>query len=185
MEKAWAAELDRLRPYLLEKFHEWIYEQRSLHLPKARLLSSEEKSRLAGYFENRLLDLARVVSVDRIQNPKFYGALKRSGVPIPLDFSTAIGLTLIDCILIRKELQPGTTAFISTLFHEMVHVVQFDILGVKGHIELYADSLREGDYQYHSVILERQAYAFTDRFDRGEPPFPVSAAVRQELERGK
>ncbi len=184
MEKAWAAELDRLRPYLLEKFHEWICEQRNLHLPKARPLFSEEKSRLAGYFENRLLDLARVASVDCIQNPKFYGALKKSGVPIPLDFSTAVGLTLIDCILIRKELQPGTTAFISTLFHEMVHVVQFDILGIKGHIELYADSLREGDYQYHSVILERQAYAFTDRFDQGEPPFLVSAVIRRELERG-
>ncbi len=181
MEKAWAAELDRLRPYLLEKFHEWICEQRNFHLPKARPLSSEEKSRLAGYFENRLLDLARVVSVDRIQNPKFYGALKKSGVPIPLDFSTAVGLTLIDCILIRKELQPGTTAFISTLFHEMVHVVQFDILGIKGHIELYADSLREGDYQYHSVILERQAYALTDRFDRGESSFSVSAVIGQEL----
>lgn len=184
MKEAWAAELDRLRPYLLKKFHDWVCQQRNFYLAKARPLSSEEKSRLVGYFEDRLLNLVKVASVDRIQNPEFYKILKKSGVPMPLDFSTAIGLTLIDCILIRKELKPGTPAFMSTLFHEMVHVVQFDILGIEGHIELYADSLRDGGYQYHSVILERQAYALTDRFDRGEPPFSVSTIIRRELGRG-
>ncbi len=181
MEKAWAAELDRLLPQLLEKFHEWVYEQRSLHLPKARPLSSEERSRLAGYFEERLLDLARIARVDCIHNPKFYDSLEKSGIPVPLDFSTAVGLTLIECILIRKELQPGSRPFISTLFHEMVHVVQIDVLGIRRHIELYAHSLSHNDYQYHNVVLERQAYCLTDRFERGEPPFSVSEAVKQEF----
>lgn len=181
MDKAWAAELNRLRPYLLAKFHEWVCQQRDSYWAEARPLSSEEKSQLAGYFEDRLLNSVRVASVDRIQNPEFYKVLRKSGVPVPLDFSTAVGLTLIDCILMRKELRPGTLAFMSTLFHEMVHVVQFDILGVRGHIELYADSLRDGDYQYHSVILERQAYALTDRFDRSESPFSVSEVIRREL----
>lgn len=154
-------------------------------MAKARPLSEEEKTQLGGYFENRILDLARVTRVDRIQNPKFYDSLAKSGVPIPLDFSTAIGLTLMDCILIRREIWSHPPSFISTLFHEMVHVVQIDILGLKKHIELYADSLRQGDYQYHSVVLERQAYDLSDRFDRGEPSFSVREVVRQELELGK
>ena len=178
-------ELDLLRPYLIGEFQKWVYEQRSFHLASARPLSKEERSRLFGYFEKGILDLVRVASVDRILNPDFYDDLVRSGVPIPLDFSKAIGLTLVDCILIRWELWSHSPSVIPTLFHEMVHVVQIDILGLRKHIELYADNLIQNGYQYHSVLLERQAYSLASRFARGEPSFSVSEIVKQELERAE
>jgi len=62
-----------------------------------------------------------------------------------------------------------------------VHIVQVDILGIRKHIDLYADSLIRNNLQYHSVFFEEQAYRLTDRFDKGELPFPVHDAVRQEL----
>jgi len=92
-------ELDCLRPYLIEKFQQWIRKQRSIHLATARSLFSGEKSRLGGYFEKRILDLARVTKVERIRNPEFCDTLAKSRVPIPIDFSNAVGLTLVDCIL--------------------------------------------------------------------------------------
>jgi len=185
MNKDRVAELDRLRPYLIKKFEQWLKEQHRLYLPTAQPLSKYAKSHLSGYFERRTLDLVRVATVERIRNPDFYASLERAGIPVPLDFSTAVGLTVINLILIRKELIHHRASFMSTLFHEMVHVVQIDILGLKRHIELYADSLREGGYQYHSVVLERQAYTLSTRFDRGEPPFSVEKVVRQELEHYK
>jgi len=178
-----ATELERLRPYLLEKFEEWIRQQRRFHSPNARPLSNEEKTRLDGYFERRILAKARVASVQRISNPEFYDDFANSGIPIPLDFSTAVGLTLVDCIIIRKELWANHSSLISTIFHELVHVVQIDILGLKRHIELYADSLMEGGYQYHSVAFERQAYKLSARFDKGKTPFPVADIVKKELKR--
>jgi len=185
MNKNQAAELERLRPYLFEKFEEWLLQQRRIHMVNARPLSSQEKSRLDGYFEKRILDKARLASVDRISNPEFYDDLAKSGIPIPLDFSNAIGLTLIDCIIIRKELWANPASLISTIFHELVHVVQFDILGLKRHVELYSDSLRGNDYQYHAVILERQAYDLSQRFDSQEPAFSVSQAVKEDLKRAR
>ncbi|UCH51160.1 MAG: hypothetical protein JSV54_09255 [Chloroflexota bacterium] len=175
------AELDRLRPYLLKKFEGWIRQQRKIHLANARPLSSQEKSRLDGYFEKRILDKARLASVKKISNPEFYDDFKNSGITIPLDFSTAIGMALVDCIIIHKEIWADPSSLISTIFHEMVHVVQFDILGLKKHIELYSDSLRQNNYQYNNVILERQAYNLSNKFDRGKPPFSVSDAVREDL----
>jgi hypothetical protein len=174
-------ELDSLRPYLIEEFQEWVQEQRRLHLTNARPLSNEERSRFVGYFEKRILDLVRLASVERILNPGFYDGLVKSGLPIPLDFSNAIGLTLVDCILIRRELWSDPPSAISTLFHEMVHVVQIHILGLRKHIELYADNLIQNGYQYHSVLFERQAYTLASRFARGEPSFSVGEIVRQEL----
>lgn len=178
-------ELDSLRPYLIEAFEGWICERRAFHLANARLLSNEERSRFVGYFEKRILDLVRVASVERILNPGFYDDLVKSGLPIPLDFSNAIGLTLVDCILIRRELWSHPSSAISTLFHEMVHVVQIDILGLRKHIELYADNLIQNGYQYHSVLFEIQAYTLASRFARGEPSFSVSEIVKQELERAE
>lgn len=179
------AQLEELRPYLIEKYLQWVDEQRGNLLPKARPLTKEEKSRFQGYFEERILDLARVATVDRIANPDFYDELIKSGMPIPLDFNQAIGLALADCIIIHKQLWTYPESALSTIFHELVHVVQIDILGIRKHIELYADSLMQNDLQYHSVIFERQAYDLSTRFDRKEPPFSVSNAVRQELRQAK
>ncbi len=185
MKRVQAMELDSLRPYLIEEFQKWVQEQRRFHLTNARPLSDEERSRFVGYFEKRILDLVRVASVERILNPDFYDDMVKSGLPIPLDFSKAIGLTLVDCVLIRQELWSDPPSAISTLFHEMVHVVQIDILGLRKHIELYADNLVQNGYQYHSVLFERQAYTLASRFARGEPSFSVSGIVKQELERAE
>jgi len=171
-------QLERLRPYLIERYLQWVDEQRVLLLPKARPLTNEEKSRLQGYFAERILDMARVATVDHIRNPDFYDELTKSGVPIPLDFNHAIGLTLVDCILIHKQLWAYPKSALSTIFHELVHVVQIDIMGIRKHIELYADSLIQNDLQYHSVIFERQAYDLTARFDRQELPFSVSKEIK-------
>jgi len=181
MDRTQAAELEHLRPYLLDKFEVWIRQQRKIHLANARPLYSQEKSRLDGYFEKKILDKARLASVQRISNPEFYDDFAKSGIPIPLDFSTAVGLTLVDCIIIRQELWADAASLISVIFHELVHIVQIDILGLRKHIELYSDSLRQSGYKYHGVMLERQAYDLSDRFDAGKPSFSVNHAVRKDL----
>ncbi|MBM3154709.1 MAG: hypothetical protein FJ008_05175 [Chloroflexi bacterium] len=177
--------LEQLRPYLIERYLEWVDEQREILLPQARPLSKEERARFQGYFEERILDLVRVATVDRIRNPEFYNELTMSGMPIPLDFNQAVGLALVDCIIIHKQLWTYPESAISTIFHELVHVVQIDMLGIRKHIELYADSLMQNDLQYHSVIFERQAYDLTARFDRKEPPFSVSKAIKQGLRQAR
>jgi len=177
--------LEQLRPYLIEKYLEWVDEQRALLLPRARSLTGEEKAKLRGYFEDRILNLIYIATVDRIDNPQFYNELIQSGVPIPLDLNQAIGLALVDCILIHKQLWAYPESAISTIFHELVHIVQIDILGVRKHIGLYADSLLQNNLQYHSVFFEEQAYRLSDRFDKGELPFSVRDTVSHELKQEK
>ena len=172
-------ELDSLKEYLIEKFEEWVQEHRNLHLVNARPLSDEERFRLSDYFEERILDVARIATIDHLSNPGFYNELIQSGMPVPLDLTQAIGFTLIDCILIRKGLWSFPSMALSTIFHEMVHVVQADILGSRKLIELYAENILQDEYR--NVLFERQAYDLTDRFDRGEPSFSVRDIVEQEL----
>jgi len=162
---------DKLKSYLIQKFEEWLYQQREIHLPKARPLSNEERSRLSGYFEERILNLTRVATVDHIPNPQFYEEFREREMPIPMDFTSAVGLTLLDCVLLQK----GSWS-ISTLFHEMVHVIQADLLGIRKLAELYLDDLAENGYL--RVSFERQAYDLTARFTQGK-----SFSVREILEK--
>ena len=172
-------EYDALKRYLIEKFQEWIFEQRSLHLPNSRPLYQEERSVLSGYFDERILDLTRIVSLESISNPEFYNELVKSGTPIPLDLTQAMGFTLIDCVLICKWLFSVPSMAISTIFHEMVHVVQADILGTTRLIELYTDSLIKDEYR--NVLFEVQAYDLTDQFIRGGRSFSVREILEEEL----
>jgi len=96
--------LEQLRPYLIDKYLEWVDEQRVLLLPRSRSLTREEKARFREYFEDRILSLVHIATIDKIDNPRFYEELIQSGVPIPLDLNQAIGLALVDCILIHKQL---------------------------------------------------------------------------------
>ena len=166
-------EPDELKSELLQKFEDWLYQQRQIHLTQARPLSSRERSRLDGYFEKRILDLTRVATIDQIPNPAFYDELREREIPIPMDFTSAIGFTLIDCVLLQKGFRS-----ISTLFHEMVHVVQMDLLGVRKLVELYFDDLAKNGYQ--NVLFERQAYDLTTRFTCGQS-FSVREILEKEL----
>ena len=98
-----------------------------------------------------------------------------------MDFSQASAITLIDCVLTCKRFEHTPSLWTSTLFHEMVHVVQCDILGLRKLIELYIAEWLRNRCQYESVLLESQAYRLERRFDRLEPPFSVRQIVEQEL----
>ena len=172
-----------IKDYLTQRFLEWAYQQREFYLPNSRPLSGEERLRLAGYFDQSILDLTRVVGVARILNPEFYDGLTKFIIPIPLDFTQAMGFTLVDCVLIRNELHSSPSSWMATLFHEMVHVVQFDILGLTRMVELYTDYLLQSEYQYPDIPFEQQAYTLAERFAGGEPPFSVRETIEPELRR--
>jgi len=171
---------DELVPYLVEISHPWLWEQRNLHLADSRQLSSDEKLLLRGYYDGRTVDTVRLATVDHISNPPFYAELKEAGNPV-LDIAGAAGIAFIDCIVIRRIFEQDPTSWISILFHELVHVVQFEILGSRRHLELYIRTWAENGYQYHGIQLEAQAHKLEARFNRHEPPFSVREVVEREL----
>jgi hypothetical protein len=63
-------------------------------------------------------------------------------------------------------------------FHELVHVVQWQVLGPKDFLLLYAAGLAESGY--HDCALEAMAYEHQRRFDAGDPPYSVEAEVREQ-----
>ena len=173
-------ELDDLLPDLVEQAHQWLREQRELHTGNARYLSDHERLLLQDYYDSWILDKVRLATADRISNPTFYAELIESGYPV-LDLSGSAGITFIDCVVIRRVFYKDSPAWVSILFHELVHVVQFEILGSRKHVELYLRAWAQNGYQYHRIPFEMQAHRLEARFERHEPPFSVREIVEQEL----
>jgi len=173
-------EFANLFPHLIEQSHHWLWEQRELHRAKARRLTDDERLPLQNYYDTQVLDTVRVATVNRISNPPFYDELTESGFPI-LDLSGSAGITFIDCVVVRRPFQQHFPSWISILFHELVHVVQFELLGSRKVIEAYLQAWEQNGYQYHDVPFEIQAYRLEARFERHEPLFSVREVVEQEL----
>ena len=87
----------------------------------------------------------------------------------------AAGITYLDTFFVVADQARDE----SLHFHELVHVIQWRILGPERFLWLYADGLER--FGYRNSPLEVVAYDLQDRFDAGGEPFDVEAEVRRRL----
>ena len=122
-------------------------------------MSSFKFSRLLHYFSEGLLSTASVVPTDRLPVP----ALSALGLKEFADFETQPmdGITYQDTYFVRTSAATDE----SLHFHELVHVVQWQVLGQKEFLLLYATGLAE--HGYRECPLEATAFEHQERFDSG------------------
>ena len=155
--------------------------QREAFRPVGSPLSTDVANDLAPHFAHPTLERIRVVEVERIENPTFYAALAARGVSLPIDFTGTTGITFVDTILVARS-RSGSASDASLLFHEAVHVVQYDLLGLDGFLTRYVRGWADNGREYRRIPLERQAYDLQTRFEsnaRGD--FQVERELRVRL----
>ncbi len=167
--------LQSLVPVVAGKVHHWIESQRAEHLPGARPLTDRERVVLGAHFAEETLAQARVTRVARVPSPPFFvGILKPLefiGKRVHFNFSAAAGITFGDCVLVVDPEVP-----IRLLFHEMVHVEQYRILGMKEFARAYVQGIVDSDFIYDKIPLEAVAFEMTARF-AAEEAVNVSAEL--------
>lgn len=158
----------------------WVKSERASRHPLARPLTQPEAVAMVSFFGEHVLSAVRVQHVPVVPNPDFYIALEAQGIPIPLDFSREMAaLTLVDCILIAESRVGVRQLPLILLFHELVHVVQYKLLGVDEFMKRYVYGWAENGKQYGRIPIEMQAYSLEARF-AGNPSvaFSVEDFVR-------
>jgi hypothetical protein len=159
----------------------WVRFQQRKHRAATRPMNESEWLQLSRFFDMSTLSTVSVAILPELENPRVVSLLRRLGMRDTLDFSTAAGVTYGDIILISQS-HEGDVPSISLLFHEMVHVVQYRVLGVRGFIERYVRGWAENGYAYLTIPLERDAYALQRRYDENpQQVFSVEAEVRRCL----
>ena len=149
---------------------EWIQKTLAEHASAAVTVASLGFSRLPHYYDETTLVSAKVVSVSRVPVPP----LSAMGLDRFRDFERMdmAGITYLDTYFVRAE-----HIHIESLhFHELVHVIQWWLLGPEKFLAFYADGLER--FGYRNSPLEIMAYNLQDRFERESQPFSVEAACQ-------
>ncbi len=126
-----------------------------------------------GFYTPALLSASYYVIVPQLPKPDF-PELRQAGFGdlIDADFN---GITYKNTYFVKQ----GKERNLNLHFHELVHVVQWQILEAEAFIIRYMDEiLRHG---YEDAPLEKMAYALEDHFVKGDPPFDIGDHVRQTL----
>jgi hypothetical protein len=134
-------------------------------------LGSTDKDALSPYFEPSLLNSVRVVIGESIREPGFAARFRAAGLSVP-EFSLADAVTLDRVIVAKQPLSRFT------LFHELVHVVQWRILGIDSFAQRYLLEYR--NHGYDSMPLERMAVKLARRYEAGEL-FSVEEAINDAV----
>ena len=163
------AEFEAMYPLIIG----WIQQTLAVHATQARPVASLGFKRLPQYFRAEFLAAAKVVYVDTVPTPPL-GAI---GLGQFSDFEnmTVGGITYLDTFFAREELRDAERLH----FHELVHVVQWQILGPKTFIATYADGLERMGYR--ASPLEVMAYTLENDFVGSPNPFDVIAVVKEQL----
>jgi hypothetical protein len=167
--------------YLAENAGHWIESQRVQHRVHADPLPDTTLAALSGFFEKGTLDRTRIRHVPSIENPPFYKEFEEAGEAFPLDFTVWAAITFGDVILVNGEQVPGPPSH-SVVFHEMVHVVQYDELGIHEFARRYVTPFVQSRFNYMSIPLESVAFDLQGRFEeRSGDPFSAEEEIRSRI----
>ena len=132
------------------------------------------------------LDLLKKAKVVVVTGKVPFPPLSRMGLPEleQMENMSMDGITYVDTFFINHLRQTE-----SLHFHELVHVVQWERLGVDNFLLAYGVGLiQSGDpYQtfedvYRNSPLEQMAYSLQEGFDRGTLPAGVIELIRQRTD---
>jgi len=169
---------------LIKEGKQWVQSQRDLYRPKSRPLPDDMKKSFSKYFPVKILEETCFKTVPIIHNPPFYKKLGPLYASELIDFSQMDGITFIDTVLLRNIYPTKNRDVLAFCFHELVHAVQYKLLGLDRFVHQYVTGYYENEEDYLKIPLEADASALEEKFERfvcrGET-FNVADDVRVRL----
>jgi hypothetical protein len=151
----------------------WIQTTLTASAGTAETVASRGFGRLPLYFTEETLTSTKVVLVDPLPMPP----LSSMGLSHFADFERGNfeGLTYIDTFFLK----PTQSRNENMHFHELVHVIQWRLLGPERFLFWYADGLER--FGYRQSPLEAMAYDAETAFASSTAVFNVEKMVAEKL----
>lgn len=160
-----------------------MQQQRDKHRPICNALSEAAKAKLRPFFPGEILDSLRIKDLSKtgetIPYPPFYERVRAGGARVVPDAAHMTAIPFIDVALFNR--QPT----LRTVFHTLVHVTQFSIIGLEKVMAGYFRALDESGL-WMVVPYEEQAYQLDARYTQNPAEvFSVEAEISEWLRNGK
>ncbi len=160
---------------------DYLHEQREHFRPQGQPLGEDHRRTMTPFFDPALLDEVRIVSLEgrRVSNPPFYAEAKALGLTTLPEFTHMASLAFEDVLVFHGDIAART------LFHALVHAVQFEVLGLERYTEHFVRGFLR-TRSHISVPLEAHAFTLESKF-AGDPtqPFSVEERVRLWVNQGR
>ena len=153
----------------------WIDRTLTNHSHATQSVESLGFPRLPQYYGSELLASAKVAIVKQVPTPPLT-SLGAGGFEA-FESMDAAGITYLDTYFV----QTGEAGRESIHFHELIHVVQWRVLGPERFLATYANGLEKFGYRYSP--LEVMAYDAEARFKNDLVPFDAEHLVLKSLGR--
>ncbi len=156
---------------------EYIRERRNHYCAQAAPLTFSEV--WLDFFPAEDLQRVRVLQPGqvRVPNPPFYTELEKMGFTGLPNFTTMPAITFDDVVVFHHPLTP------QLIFHEMVHVLQYRLLGINEFARLYVQGYLNAGYA--GTPLEICAYELDSKFSKGTGAFQVQDEVQAWITEGR
>lgn len=128
------------------------------------------KDKIGSFYPDDVLENCFYVETNSMPKPEFARSIP--GAPAFLDMAAA-GITYKNTYFVI----PGVD--ISTHVHEIVHTLQWQMLGAANFIQLYIYGVQS--FGYRDSPLEVMAYDIQEEFEQGVKSMDVVARVEKEL----
>jgi len=153
----------------------WLQKTLAKYATLAQTVASRAFPRLPNYFAPITLATSKVVLVDQMPRPP----LSSWGLTRFADFEHGnfSGITFLDTFFIKQDQSENETLH----FHELIHVIQWRVLGPERFLYLYADGLER--FGYRNSPLEAMAYNAEARFVGSTAKFNAEELVADALSR--
>jgi hypothetical protein len=155
------------------KVQAWIQKTLAAYEKDAQPIASMHFARLPLYFDYDLLETAKFILIDQVPMPPLSAmGLDRFAAFEQGNFN---GVTYLDRYFIKR-----TVVIEEALhFHELIHVIQWRLLGPEGFLRAYANGLDE--FGYENSPLEKMAYDAEASFKRSSAIFDAEKFVAERL----
>ncbi len=153
----------------------WVDDTVAQYQNEARTTNSYSFHNLSQYFSEETLSSAKIVEMDKVPVPPLSSLGISELVNFEKDPKEYDGITLLNTCFLRKVAAERPELH----FHELVHIVQWQILGVDTFLMVYGIGLLK--FGYWNSPLEVMARKYTDLFQENEPVFSVPTLVRYEV----
>ena len=148
----------------------WIRWQHRRFHPLGRALHPVEREPMLGYFEESLLSDVRIHQLET------WSAM------IPLHLPRMAAITLGDTIVLARGIPTTGPEWSRLLFHELVHVVQYRLLGIDEFAARYLGGWVGTGFRYLRIPLEQDVRELEIRIvEHPTERFPVLAEVEKQL----
>jgi hypothetical protein len=157
------------------KLRAWIQKTLEFYEENAKPVASMHFVRLPLYFNHGLLETAKFIAIDRLPMPPLSAmGLSRFAA---LEQGNFNGITYLDRYFIKQTMVTEEAIH----FHELIHVIQWRLLGPEAFLAAYANGL--DDFGYENSPLEKMAYDAEAAFKRSSPIFDAEKFVAERLGR--